>query len=279
MLNAISVDVEEYFHVEAFAGVISPDSWASYESRIERNTNDILELFLKYNTKATFYILGCVAERYPALIKMIAAVGHEIGCHGFWHRPIYRQTPDQFRLDIRKARNILMEIINAPIVSYRAPSFSVTQATLWALDIMVEEGFHIDSSIFPIRHDIYGIPNGKRFPYQQITPANKQITEFPPSTIRLGKNNLGVAGGGYLRLLPYNFTRWAIRHINNVENQPIMVYFHPWEIDPEQPRIPASWKSKVRHYTNLNKMRGKIEKLLNDFQFDTVSSSCSQNHS
>lgn len=167
-----------------------------------------------------------------------------------------------------------MELAGAPVVCYRAPSFSVTKSTLWALDILVEEGFLIDSSIFPIRHDIYGIPDGERFPYWQTTPDNNRIYEFPPSTIRLLKINTGVAGGGYLRHFPYAFTRWAIRRINDIERKPVMVYFHPWEIDPEQPRIPASWKSRFRHYTNLHKMHGKIENLLRDFRFDTVSRVC-----
>jgi polysaccharide deacetylase family protein (PEP-CTERM system associated) len=206
---------------------------------------------------------------FPALVRTISDAGHEIGCHGYAHQNIRRQTPEQFRQDIRRARQCLMDIVQKPICCYRAPSFSITKATLWALDILSEEGFKIDSSIFPVYHDVYGIADSDRFPHWR-----NKIFEFPPTTIRKANNNFGVAGGGYLRLLPYRLTRWAIREVNEVEHQPAMVYFHPWELDPRQPRIAAPLKSRLRHYTNLSGMQKKIERLLKDFRFSTVSDVC-----
>jgi polysaccharide deacetylase family protein (PEP-CTERM system associated) len=269
LINALSIDVEDYFHVEAFASRITPDDWRTYECRVEKNVNVILGMLESHQTRATFYMLGWVAELLPLLVRKIAGLGHEIACHGYAHQHIRRQTPDQFRQDIHRARLLLMDQVQKPVDCYRAPSFSITGATLWALDVLAEEGFKIDSSIFPIRHDLYGIPDAERFPHWR-----GGIIEFPPSTIRRFKNNFGVAGGGFLRLLPYQFTRWAIRKINGIERQPAMVYFHPWEIDPDQPRISAPLKSRLRHYTNLEKMQNKIERLLQDFRFSTVSEAC-----
>lgn len=276
MLNAISVDVEEYFHVEAFAGTIDPKSWGDFESRVERSVDRILELFQNHGTRGTFFILGWIAERQPGLVTKIADAGHEIGCHGFGHQRIHRQTPEQFRQDIRRARSLLTELARKPVRCYRAPSFSVTKTTLWALDVLAEESLDIDSSIFPVIHDLYGMPGGKRFPYWETTPGGKRIFEFPPSTIRLANNNWAAGGGGYLRLFPYRLTRWAIRHLNDKENQPAMVYFHPWELDPSQPRVSAPLRSKLRHYVNLSKTENKIKCLLKDFQFNTVSEVCGQ---
>lgn len=269
MLNALSIDVEDYYHVEAFSAQIPTDSWRTFESRVEANVSAILEILSRYNSRATFYILGWVAEEFPHLVRQIADAGHEIGCHGQAHQHIRRQSPEQFRQDVRTARCRLMSQTQAPVYCYRAPSFSITKSTLWALDILAEEGFRIDSSIFPIRHDLYGIPDAERFPHRR-----NNLIEFPPTTIRMAKNNVGVAGGGYLRFLPYKFTRWAIRQVNEKERQPAMVYFHPWEIDPGQPRIAAPLRSRVRHYTNLGGMKEKIERLLEDFQFSTVSDVC-----
>ena len=276
LLNAISVDVEEYFHVEAFAGRIDPKSWTAYESRVEASMDRILDLFQSNSAKGTFFVLGWIAERFPSIVKRIAESGHEIGCHGYDHQRIQRQTPDQFRQDIQSARNLLTALVQKPIHCYRAPSFSITKSTLWALDVLAEEGFRIDSSIFPLRHDLYGMPDGNRFTHWRTVPGGNRVFEFPPSTIRLMNNNWGVAGGGYLRLMPYGFTRWAIRHINDRERQPAMVYFHPWEFDPEQPRISAPLRSTLRHYTNLSGTQRKVERLLKDFRFDTVSAVCSR---
>ncbi len=269
MLNALSIDVEDYFHVEAFSAQIPTDSWRAFEPRVEANVSAILEILSRHNSRATFYILGWVAEEFPHLVRQIAEAGHEIGCHGQAHQHIRRQSPEQFRQDVRIARSRLMNQTQKPVYCYRAPSFSITKSTLWALDILAEEGFRVDSSIFPVRHDLYGIPDAERFPHRR-----NNLIEFPPTTIRMAKNNVGVAGGGYLRFLPYKFTRWAIRQVNEKEHQPAMVYFHPWEIDPGQPRIAAPFRSRVRHYTNLGGMKQKIERLLEDFQFSTVSDVC-----
>jgi polysaccharide deacetylase family protein (PEP-CTERM system associated) len=269
MLNALSIDVEDYFHVEAFASRVSPDNWHTFKPRVETNVCLILDILAKHGSQATFFMLGWVAELLPHLVREIAQAGHEIGCHGHLHRHIHKQTPQQFRQDVCAARNCLMDQIKKPVYCYRAPSFSITKSTLWALDILAEEGFTIDSSIFPVKHDLYGIPNAERFPHKI-----NQILEFPPTTIRIMGNNFGVAGGGYLRLLPYRVTRLAIREVNEIEGQPAMVYFHPWELDPEQPRIPAPLRSRLRHYTNLGGMQNKIERLLKDFRFSTLSEVC-----
>jgi polysaccharide deacetylase family protein (PEP-CTERM system associated) len=271
MRNALSVDVEDYFHVEAFAKTISYQQWDQYPSRVEGNIDRILDLFERRRVRATFFVLGWVADRHPQLVRRIAMAGHEVGCHGYAHRRIQTMTPQQFREDLRKATEQLTWQVQQAVRSYRAPSFSVVRSTMWALDILAEEGYLFDSSIFPVRHDLYGIPDAERFPHWELSAQGHQIFEFPPSTIRQAKNNLGVAGGGYLRLLPYSVTRWAIRHINTAEGQPAMVYFHPWEIDPDQPVIPAGFRSKFRHYTNLSTMMDKLLRLLQEFQFTTLS--------
>jgi len=270
-LNALSVDVEDYFHVEAFASCIPRGRWHTLESRVERNTGLILELFARHGITATFYVLGWVAERFPLLVRKIADAGHEIGCHGNAHRRIRRQTPGEFREDIRTSRQRLLDQAGKPVACYRAPSFSIVESTLWALDILAEEGFRIDSSIYPVRHDLYGMPDCPRFPHWR-----NGIFEFPLTTYRRGGVNLGVAGGGYLRLLPYSMTRWALRKINEQERQPFIIYFHPWELDPDQPRIPAPLRSRLRHYTNLRGMQAKIERLLEDFRFSTVTDVCNR---
>jgi len=274
-MNALTVDVEDHFHVEAFAACISQDQWELHESRVERNVARILELFGRHDAQGTFFMLGWVAKKFPALSRRIASHGHEIGCHSFAHRRLHGMTPEQFRADLRNATRCLEDQIQKPIRCYRAPSFSVVKSTLWALDILAEEGFTIDSSMFPVRHDLYGVPDGPRFPYLQNTSSGNRIFEFPPSTIRYGNMNWGVAGGGYLRLLPYNVTCRALRHINDVEGHSAMVYFHPWEIDSDQPRIRASLRSRFRHYTNLSGTLRKIERLLKDFKFTTLSNACS----
>ena len=273
-MNVLTVDVEDHFHVEAFAEHIPQDQWDLHESRVVRNVARILELFARHDAKGTFFMLGWVAKKFPGLSKQIAAAGHEIGCHSFAHQRLQGMTPEQFRIDLRKATRCLEDQIQQPIRCYRAPSFSVVKSTFWALDILAEEGYTIDSSVFPVRHDLYGVPDGPRFPHLQETFSGNRIFEFPPSTIRCGSANVGVAGGGYLRFLPYNVTRWAVRRINEVEGQSAMVYFHPWEIDSNQPRIQAGFRSRVRHYTNLSSTHRKIERLLEDFKFTTLSDAC-----
>ncbi len=214
------------------------------------------------------------AEKYPHLVRQIAEAGHEIGSHGFGHQRLHCLTPTQFKEDIYRTRRLLEDLSGQRVTCYRAPSFSIVKSTLWALDVLVEEGFTCDSSVFPTRHDFYGIPDAPRFPHCRRTTQGHSILEFPPSTIRIFGNNIGVAGGGYLRLTPYLFTRRAMRRIIEKEKQPVMVYFHPWEIDPGQPRISASLRSRLRHYTNLAGMARKIEWLLKDFRFTTLSEVC-----
>jgi polysaccharide deacetylase family protein (PEP-CTERM system associated) len=275
MNNVISVDVEDYFQVEAFASQVSYERWDAFEPRVERNVHRILELFARYGTSGTFFILGWVAERFPNLVREIAAAGHEIGSHGYAHRRLLKQQPEEFRADLRAASARLSDECQQAVRCYRAPSFSIVKKTFWAFDILAEEGFRCDSSIFPIRHDLYGVPDGERFPHWRDTAAGR-LFEFPPSTVRYFGNNFPVGGGGYLRLFPYSLTSWAVRHINEVEKQPAMVYFHPWEIDAEQPRIQAGVRSGLRHYTNLSKMHSKIELLLKEFRFTTLSDACGQ---
>jgi polysaccharide deacetylase family protein (PEP-CTERM system associated) len=276
MINVLSVDVEDYFHVQAFAAHIPCASWDSFTPRVEQNIHRVLELFDEHHVRGTFFVLGWVAERFPILVRRIAQAGHEIGCHGFAHQRLHDQTPQQFREDVRTARGRITNEAQRPVIAYRAPSFSIVQDTLWAFDILAEEGFTLDSSVFPVRHDIYGIPDARRFPHWHSTSTERLIFEFPPSTIRIGKNNCGVGGGGYLRFAPYHLTRWALRRINEKERQPAMVYFHPWEIDPDQPRIAAGLRSRVRHYTNLSRMEEKLRCLLSDFQFGPLSEVCGE---
>jgi polysaccharide deacetylase family protein (PEP-CTERM system associated) len=276
MLNVLSVDVEDYFHVEAFASRISTKDWDSFSPRVERNVGLILDLFARYGARGTFFVLGWVAERNPRLVRQIAEAGHEVACHGFAHQHIRKQTPEEFRSDVRRAREQLRNASRHDVNSYRAPSFSIVRETLWAIDILAEEGFLVDSSIFPARHDIYGIADAPRFPYWHRTAKGKALFEFPPSTLRLRNLNCGVGGGGYLRFPPYIVTRTALRYINETEKQPAMVYFHPWEFDPEQPRIEAGLRSRLRHYTNLATMPEKVERLLKDFRFTTLTDACKQ---
>jgi polysaccharide deacetylase family protein (PEP-CTERM system associated) len=267
MVNALTVDVEDYFHVAAFARQIDPRTWDSYPLRVEKNTNRILDLLGYRGVRATFFVLGWVAERCPRLIKRIDAHGHEIGCHGYGHRPIYDGTYEDFELDLHRAKSAIEDITGRAVKSYRAPSFSITSTTLWALGVLADQGFEYDSSIFPIKHDLYGIPDAPRFPYARVLDPEHVVKEFPPSTLRLFTANIPVAGGGYLRLFPYSWTACAIRRLNTIERQPAMVYLHPWEIDPEQPVIQAPWRSQFRHYQNLRSTERKLTELLRDFSF------------
>jgi len=275
MINALTIDVEDYFQVNAFARQINPEQWERYPLRVEGNTHRILDMLDEYAIRATFFVLGWVAERVPSLVKEIHRRGHEVACHGYGHQLVYGLSPEKFRADISKAKNILEGISGEPVHGYRAPSYSITKKSLWALDILVEEGFSYDSSIFPIVHDIYGIPGGKRFPHKISTPSG-EIQEFPISTFLLKyggwQSQLPIAGGGYLRLFPASLVTWAINVINARENQPVIAYFHPWEIDPQQPRIRAGLKSRFRHYHNLERMEIKIRHLLNNFRFSSVKS-------
>lgn len=274
MLNALTVDVEDYFQVEAFASVVRRQDWDAYPLRVEKNVDRVLELFAQSGVRATFFVLGWVAQRLPHLVRRIAAAGHEIGSHGRAHLRVDLQQPDEFCADLREARESLEEQAQQPVRSYRAPSFSITRKTLWAFEALAAEGFQIDSSVFPVHHDIYGIPDAPRFPHWRRTTGGRSVFEFPPSTIRLAGQNWGVGGGGYLRFAPYRFTRWALRRINQREAQPALVYFHPWELDLDQPRIEAPWRSRLRHYTNLGTMERKVTRLLRDFPFSSLSEVC-----
>ena len=273
MINALTIDVEDYFHVTAFERQIKPDEWDTYPLRVEGNTLRILDMLDEFALRATFFVLGWVAERLPGLVREIHRRGHEIACHGYGHQLIYRLSPQEFRKDISKAKTILEDICGERVYGYRAPSYSITTESLWALDILVEEGFSYDSSIFPIIHDIYGIPGGKRFPHE-ITTNSGKIQEFPISTfpLKVGgwQSRLPIAGGGYLRLIPAALVALAIQAINTKEKQPVIVYFHPWEIDPQQPRIKAGLKSCFRHYLNLERMELKIRHLLDNFRFSSA---------
>ena len=271
MINALTIDVEDYFHVQAFADVISPTDWHRYSMRVEKNTYHLLEMLAAREIHATFFILGWVAQRCAALVAAISNAGHEIGSHGYAHQMIGRGRQKDFRDDILRSKSILEDQLGRVVKSYRAPSYSITSSTLWALEILREAGFECDSSIFPIHHDHYGMPKAPRFPHYQTLRDGSRIMEFPPSTIQACGVNFPVAGGGYFRLLPYSMTAWAIRRINEQENQPALLYFHPWEIDPKQPRIAAPWRSRFRHYQNLHSTEEKLARLFDDFSWAPMS--------
>lgn len=270
IVNALSIDVEDYFMVSAFADVVKFDDWHRFESRVESNTYKIMELLDECGAKATFFVLGWVAEKYPNLVRDIAKNGHEVACHSYNHKLIYDLTPDEFRNDTRKAKSILEDITGNPVIGYRAPSYSLVKSSVWALDILIDEGFLYDSSIFPIHHDRYGFPEAERFPHT-IKRGGGSLREFPPSTYSILGQNIPIAGGGYLRLLPYWLTKKAIRSVNEKDRQPIILYTHPWEVDPEQPRINGHLLSKARHYTNLTTTYQKLKSLLSEFKFKTIS--------
>jgi polysaccharide deacetylase family protein (PEP-CTERM system associated) len=267
--GAFTVDVEDYFHVSAFSGVIRPENWDHYDCRVKTSTRQILEIASCHSTRGTFFVLGWVAERYPELVREIASAGHEIGCHSHWHQLVYELGPDRFRTDLVKARDTLQSITGQSVKLYRAPSFSITKQSLWALEILVEEGFAIDSSIYPIRHDRYGIPEAPRVPHEIQTAAGP-ILEFPGMTCRIGPVTIPVGGGGYLRLFPWSITSHLLNRLR-VIGHPLNVYLHPWEVDVDQPRIPAPLKSRLRHYQNLRTTAPKLSRLLNNFRLGTMS--------
>jgi polysaccharide deacetylase family protein (PEP-CTERM system associated) len=270
MRNAMTVDVEDYYQVSAFEPVVAIADWQRYESRVERNTYRLLELLDTQRTRATFFILGWVAERHPGLVRDIHSRGHEVASHGYAHRRVYTQTPAQFRDETRHSKRLLEDLTGQAVLGYRAASYSITAQSLWALDILREEGFIYDSSIFPIRHDRYGMPGAQRFCHVLHEPAGGRLVEFPPSTVTVFGSNLPIAGGGYFRLFPYAVTRWGIRRLNRQEQHPAMVYLHPWEVDPEQPRLSGGLLTRWRHYVNLSKVEARLRRLLADFSFDTM---------
>jgi len=271
IVNAMTVDVEAYFHVSVFDGLVPRHQWDRMESRVCANTERLLEIFADSGIRATFFILGWVAERFPALVQRIADGQHEIASHSYAHRLVYDLTPAVFREDLRRSKAVLEQAAGVRVCGYRAPSYSVTPRSLWALDILIEEGFLYDASIFPIHHDRYGIPLSPRHAYV-IRRECGQLFEVPASTVRCGVMNLPIAGGGYFRILPYAWTRWGIARMNQIDNKPAVFYIHPWEIDPEQPRLRAGLVSRFRHYRNLDKTESRLRTLLRDFRFSTLES-------
>ena len=264
--NALTVDVEDYFQVTNFASFIDSNSWDGYPSRVEKNTSDLLSTFDRYGVRVTFFILGWVAERHPELVKRIHREGHEVACHGYGHQLVYELGEERFQQDIHRAKKILEDICGSPVLGYRAPSYSIVNSSKWALDVLIQEGFSYDSSIFPTHHPRYGIPDAPRH-HHEIKRKKGVIEEFPPSTVPIGKWNLPIAGGGYFRLFPYFFTKWGANRLNG-RREDFIFYLHPWEIDPGQPRFrEASSLSRFRHYVNLKTTQSKLERLLQDFQF------------
>lgn len=291
MSNALSIDVEDYFQVSAFERRVKKEEWASYPLRVEGSTQRILDILSSCGIKATFFILGWVAERRPRLIRKICEEGHEIACHGYSHRRVYAQSRNEFRDDIRKSKALLEDIVGNPVFGYRAPSYSISRDSLWAFDELVEAGFLYDSSVFPIRHDLYGISNWPRFPFRVTRMGNgnwgpdrrkferdapgtrktNRIMELPITTLQLAGKNVPIAGGGYFRLFPYPFTRWGLQRINRMDNRPFIFYLHPWELDPAQPRMPGvGLRSRFRHYVNLDKTERRFQSLLADFSFSPL---------
>ena len=267
LLNALTVDVEDYFQVSAFESYISRDSWDRHESRVEANTEQLLKLFESRGIQGTFFVLGWTAERLPGLVRRIHAAGHEIASHSYWHRLVYQLSPQEFRDDLRRSRDILQDITGAEVTAHRAPSFSITSQSLWALEILVEEGFRVDSSIFPIYHDRYGVPGAPRQLHTIDTPAGP-LWEFPPTVARMAGFNWPVCGGGYFRLFPLAWTRYCLDRVNRREGQPFVFYVHPWERDPGQPRLGVgSRAARFRHYVNLSTMQWKLDALLQHFRF------------
>lgn len=263
----MSVDVEDYFMVEAFANSVDRSTWSTWPSRVADNTKRALDLFDRHRIKATFFFVGWVAQRFPSLVREVHQRGHELACHSFWHRRVNSLTPEEFRHDTRQAIQAIQDAAGLSVEGYRAPSWSITKDALWALDILSEEGFSYDSSIYPIHHDLYGFPGAKRFPYPHRLSNERLLQEYPPTTVRLLGQNLPAAGGGYLRIFPLLYTQSAFRYFENSYRERVVVYFHPWELDPDQPRIGGSFRSRFRHYTNLHKMENKLDYLLSRHQF------------
>jgi len=259
-VGILSVDVEDYFHVEAFSDRIDRSTWDSYECRVEENTRRLLDLLDECHVHGTFFILGWVADRFPGLIREIGTRGHELACHSYWHRLIYELDREEFRADTLRGKNAIEQAAGVRVHGYRAPSYSVTSRSLWALDVLAEAGFTYDSSIFPIRHDVYGIPHAPRSPFRIQTSAGP-LTEYPITTFRMFGRNLPVGGGGYLRILPLWYTEYGVKKALT-DGVPLIVYVHPWELDAAQPRLPGRLKSRLRHYTNLRTTEPKLRAIL-----------------
>jgi len=268
LLNGFSVDVEDWYQVADFEAVVGLDAWDRYESRVARNTDRVLALLDEAGVKGTFFVLTWNAERHPEIVRSIASAGHEVACHGHAHRLIYEQSPDAFRDDVTRAKRLLEDITGTPVLGYRAPSFSITSRSLWALDVLLDAGFRYDSSVFPVRDSLYGLPDAQRFPYVIRERDGSRLLEFPITTTRLRGRNLPLGGGGYLRMLPYRYMAWGMRRVNRDERQPTVVYVHPWEVDPEQPRMrTAGRRGFSTHYVGLARTEAKLRRLLREFRF------------
>ncbi|WP_373476156.1 XrtA system polysaccharide deacetylase [Sphingorhabdus sp.] len=271
MRNALSVDIEDWFQVGAFETVIDRNSWNSRECRVEKNTDNVLALFDDANVKGTFFTLGWVAERYPELIRRIVDAGHEIASHGYGHDRVFNFTPGQFADDLERSRKLIEDAAGVAVTGYRAPSFSIDQRTPWAHEILAEQGYTYSSSVAPIKHDHYGWAEAPRFAFFPV--AGSDFLEIPVTTAQFGPKRLAAGGGGFFRLLPYAFSHWAINQVNRRDGRPAVIYFHPWEIDPDQPRVAnAPIKSKIRHYTKLGVMAEKLRRLPRDFQWERLDS-------
>jgi polysaccharide deacetylase family protein (PEP-CTERM system associated) len=287
--NYLSIDVEDYFQVSAFEKVSPPEVWKDCEYRVDRNTEKILSILEEFDVKATFFVLGWVAQHFPDLVRKISNQGHEVASHGFGHRRVTTQNRQAFREDIRSSKALLEDISGVAVQGYRAPSYSISMDSLWAYDELEEAGYCYDSSVFPVRHDLYGIPDWPRFPFYVIRKKDSQwapevvddrkkpdnpssrLLEIPITTLKFFGKNIPIAGGGYFRLFPYDLTRWGLRRINHLEDQPFVFYLHPWEFDPDQPRMAgAGLKSRFRHYLNLHRTENRFRRLLNDFSFTSL---------
>jgi polysaccharide deacetylase family protein (PEP-CTERM system associated) len=267
-VNAMTVDVEDYFQVSAFEPHVARAEWDSKELRVDRNVKRILELFATHDVKATFFILGWVAQRLPAMVREIVNAGHEVASHGLEHTRVTQQERDDFRHDVTTAKRLLEDTAGKEVIGYRAATYSITEHNLWALDVLAETGHRYSSSIYPIKHDLYGIPAAPRFRFE--VGASK-LTEIPITTVALLGRNWPCGGGGYFRLFPYSLSKWALKHVNETEGQSAVFYFHPWEIDPAQPRVAGvSFKTRFRHYLNLHKLEGRVASLLRDFRWDRL---------
>ncbi len=268
LVNAMSVDVEDYFQVSAFERAIHRDDWEKWPRHVERNTERVLALFDGHGVKATFFTLGWVAERHPALVRRIVAEGHELASHGWSHVRVVNQGPEDFRQDVDRTKKTLEDIAGRAVHGYRAASYSIGRRNLWALDVLREAGHRYSSSVFPIRHDLYGMPEAPRFAFH---PGDDDFVEIPLTTVHLGRRRVPCAGGGWFRFFPYGFTRWAIRRVNAQDREPAVFYFHPWEIDTQQPRPEGlSARSRFRHYHNLHRTEGRLGQLLQDFRWGPV---------
>lgn len=271
MKNALTVDLEDYYHVSAFNQNISEAQWSLQEDRVERSTDLLLQWFADAGHKATFFTLGWVAEQHPQVVRRVAAQGHEVACHSLRHRTVYEMSPAEFREDCRRAKQLLEDVSGTPVRGYRAPSFSITEKSFWAFEVLAELGFQYDSSIFPVRHPNYGMPQASRSAFTVNTAAGP-IVEFPLPTLEFAGRRSPLAGGAYLRLLPYWYTRWGIRYLNATENRSVCVYLHPWEVDPGQPALKGSPSARLRHRVGLHGLSEKLRRLLRDFEFCSLGS-------